>query len=49
VEATGRRWVDTNGQHILAMVAQGRIYELIYKSSEGRWFIGKAAAEQNFI
>ena len=49
VEATGRRWVDTHGQHILAMVTHGRIYELIYKSSEGRWFIRQATAEQKFI
>ena len=49
VEATGRRWVDANGQHILAMVTQGRIYELIYKSSDGRWFIKQAPLEQKFI
>ena len=49
VEATGRRWVDTHGQHILAMVTHGRIYELIFKSSEGRWFIKQAALEQKYI
>jgi hypothetical protein len=41
VESTGRRWVDENGQHLLVMVSSGRIYELTYRSGEGRWFVGR--------
>lgn len=41
VESTGRRWQDENGQHMLVMVASGKIYELTYKSHEGRWYIGQ--------
>ncbi len=43
VESTGRRWQDDEGQHILVMVSSGIIYELTFKSSEGRWYIGQHA------
>ena len=42
VESTGRRWADEAGQHMLVMVSSGRIYQLTYKSDEGRWYIGRA-------
>ncbi len=41
VESTGRRWQDDTGQHILVMVSSGVIYELTFKSGQGRWFIGQ--------
>jgi hypothetical protein len=40
VESTGRRWRDDKGFHILVMVSSDRIYELIFRSDEGRWYIG---------
>lgn len=46
VESTGRRWLDDVGQHILVMVSSGRIYELTFRSSEGRWYIGRAGPER---
>jgi hypothetical protein len=49
VESTSRRWVDEAGQHILAMVTSGRIYELTYKSGEGRWFIGRTEPDHKFV
>jgi hypothetical protein len=49
VESTGRRWLDNNGQHILVMISSGRIYELTYKSAEGRWFIGQAGPERMVV
>ena len=49
VESTGRRWVDDAGQHILVMVTSGRIYELTYKSGEGRWFIGRTEPDHKFV
>jgi hypothetical protein len=39
VESTGRRWLDDDGQHLLAMVASGHVYELIYKKDDWRWYI----------
>jgi hypothetical protein len=49
VESTGRRWVDEAGQHILIMVTSGRIYELTYRSGEGRWFIGQGEPGYKFV
>jgi hypothetical protein len=49
VESTGRRWLDEAGQHILVMISSGRIYELIFKSGEGRWYIGKARPDRMVI
>jgi hypothetical protein len=48
VESTGRCWADEKGQHILVMVTAGRIYELTYKSGEGRWFIRHGEPEDTF-
>ncbi len=39
VESTGRRWQADNSQHMLVMVTSEQIYELIFKSHEGRWYI----------
>lgn len=39
VESIGRRWKDAQGQHILVMATDGRIYQLTFISGEGRWFI----------
>jgi hypothetical protein len=39
VESTGRHWLDDEGQHLLAMVASGIIYELIYKKEDWRWYL----------
>jgi len=49
VESTGRRWSDEIGQHFLVMVMNGRIYELIYKSGEGHWFIKQGEPGQTYI
>ena len=49
VVSTGRRWEDESGLHILAMVSSGRIYELIYKSKEGRWYIGRAEPDRPMV
>jgi len=49
VESTGRRWLDEAGQHILVMISSGRIYELIFKRGEGRWYIHKARPDYMVI
>lgn len=45
VESTGRGWQDESGHHMLAMVGSGQIYELTFRSSEGRWYIGRIAPD----
>lgn len=42
VESAGRRWQDEDGEHILVMVPGSRIYELVFKSGEGRWYLSPA-------
>jgi len=49
VESTGRRWTDEAGLHILVMVAGGRIYELSYRSGEGRWFLQRVKPERAYV
>ncbi len=39
VESTGRSWADDAGRHILVMVSSGQIYQLTFRSEEGRWYI----------
>jgi hypothetical protein len=49
VESTGRCWLDDDGQHMLVMVSSGRIYELAFKSNEGRWYIGRAGPDRMVV
>jgi hypothetical protein len=49
VDSTGRRWLDEMGQHILVMVSSGHIYELTFKSGEGRWYIGQALPKRTIV
>jgi len=49
VESAGRRWQDDIGQHILVMVSSGLIYELIFKSGVGRWYIEKAGPDRMVV
>ncbi len=49
VESSGRRWIDGDGQHILVIVTNGRIYELLFKSGEGRWYIAQAQPDRAVI
>jgi hypothetical protein len=46
VESTGRRWLDEEGQHMLVMVSSGLIYELTFRSGEGRWYIGQVGSDR---
>jgi len=39
VEATGRRWQEQDGCHILVMVESGRMFELLFSSWESRWYL----------
>jgi hypothetical protein len=49
VESTGRRWRDQAGLHILVEVADGQIYELIFKSGEVRWYIRQAGTSRMVV
>ena len=49
VESTGRRWADEAGTHILVMVSDGRIYELIFRSGDGRWSIRRSGSDQAVV
>jgi len=49
LESTSRRWADETGQHMLVMDGSGRIYELIFASGEGRWFIGQGDPAHKFV
>jgi hypothetical protein len=40
VTGTGRRWQDDAGDHMLCQVADGRIFEIVYHSQTGAWFLG---------
>jgi len=41
VDATGRRWRDEKGLHVLVMATGNDVYELVFTSAEGRWYIRK--------
>lgn len=49
VESTGRRWVDELGQHMLSMVSNGQIYELIFTPAEARWYIAQIRPDRMVI
>ncbi len=49
VESTGRRWQDEAGDHILVMVSSGQIYELTFRSGDGRWYIGQAGPRRRVV
>ncbi|MFZ2098481.1 MAG: hypothetical protein WAV05_17755 [Anaerolineales bacterium] len=49
VESTGRHWQDVEGMHFLVMVSGEKIYELTYRSGEGRWFIDQAGPRRMFV
>jgi hypothetical protein len=49
VESTGRRWTDEAGQHILVMVSSGRIYQLTFKNTEGRWYLERSESNRSVV
>jgi hypothetical protein len=46
VESTGRRWEASDGKHMLVMVPGGRIFELVFTPSQGRWFLRTAKPDR---
>jgi hypothetical protein len=43
VESTGRQWTGADGQHILVMTGSGEMFELVFASRDGRWYLAQAA------
>lgn len=39
VESTGRQWEDEAGLHILCMVRQGAVFELIFHLNPAGWSV----------
>jgi PncC family amidohydrolase len=39
VDSLGRRWEDEEGQHILALVPGGRVFELLLGPDGRRWYV----------
>lgn len=44
VESTGRVWEDEKGYHVLCMVNEGQVFELIFCLNPARWLIQPALA-----
>ncbi|HNT25289.1 MAG TPA: hypothetical protein PKM21_13030 [Anaerolineales bacterium] len=42
IESTGRRWTNEDGLHILVMALGGRMFELLFVCTEGRWYLARA-------
>jgi hypothetical protein len=39
VASTGRRWEDSDGQHVLVMDHRSRVYELVFIAREMGWYL----------
>ena len=48
VAATGRRWQDEAGLHILVMAPGEHVYELVYVAGEARWYL-KQISSHNLV
>ena len=44
--STGRQWVAEDGRHILVMSAAERVFELLFNTLEGRWYLKETGAGQ---
>ena len=47
IGSTGRRWEDQAGLHILVMDHSTRVYELVFKPGEMRWYLNKTVILNN--
>ena len=46
IEATGRSCEDEQGQHVLVMIAGGKVFELLYVHAEARWYLEQTGARR---
>ena len=49
IGSTGRRWVDERGQHILVMLVDGRVLELLFERDKGSWYIVRKTGGRFFV
>jgi hypothetical protein len=49
IESVGRRWRDEQGTHILVMIPGGRVFELLFGSAEGYWYLAKSGEGRMFV
>ena len=49
VDATGRRWENEGGQHILVMIPGGKVFELLFTAPDGRWFLKPTGPGRAFV
>lgn len=42
IESVGRHWKAEDLLHILVMVPEGRIFELLFDCQASRWYLGRA-------
>ncbi len=41
VESTGRKWDESDGQHILVLTPNGQTFELVYMRSDDGWYLAR--------
>lgn len=49
VESMGRRWETDQGEHILVMIAGGKVFELLIESAQMRWLLREVGPGRKFI
>lgn len=41
VESIGRRWDESDGQHILVLTPNGQTFELVYMLLDDSWYLAR--------
>lgn len=49
IDGIGRCWQDDTGMHMLTMISDGRIFELIYVKAGGKWYMGGLSKGRKYI
>jgi hypothetical protein len=49
ITSTGRRWEEEATLHILVMIADEQVCELVYSQIDSRWFLNEKGAIQKLI
>lgn len=49
VVSTGRHWYDEKGFHILVMIPDEKVYELVFLPGEMQWYLGSLGDYRNTI
>lgn len=49
ITSIGRRWEEGSILHILVMIADEQVYELVYSQNDSRWYLKKKSTSQKQI